>query len=74
MKEGFVILKVTAMDPASLEQMKQRAEELLEKRGVTIDHPELCAALAEKGCSVDGAQVRFPRALIAQAQPECPVS
>ncbi|MBR3867337.1 MAG: trimethylamine methyltransferase family protein [Butyricicoccus sp.] len=66
------MLKVTAMDPASLEQMKQRAEELLEKRGVTIDHPELCAALAEKGCSVDGAQVRFPRALIAQATAAVP--
>lgn len=61
------MLKVTAMDQDSLELMKQRAEELLEKRGVTIDHSELCAALAEKGCLVQGAQVRFPRALTAQA-------
>ena len=61
------MLKATAVDPASLELMKRRAEELLEQRGVTIDHAALCQALAEKGCVVDGKQVRFPRALTAQA-------
>ena len=68
------MLKVTAMEEASLNLMKQRAEELLEQRGVTIDHPELCAALQERGCLVDGKQVRFPRALIAQAVAAAPAS
>ncbi len=61
------MLNVTAMDKNSLNGMKQRAEELLEQRGVTIDHPELCEALAAKGCPVNGQNVRFPRTLIAQA-------
>ena len=68
------MLKVTTMDQASLSLMKQRAEELLEQRGVTIDHPELCAALAEKGCVVKGNQVWFPRELIAKAVAEVPAS
>ena len=61
------MLKAAAVDPASLDLIKRRAEELLEQRGVTIDHAELCQALAEKGCIVDGKQVRFPRTLTAQA-------
>lgn len=61
------MLKVTATEQSSLSLMKQRAEESLVKRGVTIDHTELCVALAEKGCLIDGKQVRFPRELIAQA-------
>ena len=68
------MLKVTTMDQASLSLMKQRAEELLEQRGVTIDHPELCAALAEKGCVVKGNQVWFPRELIVKAVAEVPAS
>lgn len=68
------MLKVTTMEHTSLNLMKQRAEELLEQRGVTIDHPELCTALAEKGCLVDGQNVRFPRALIAQAVSAVPAS
>ena len=61
------MLKAAAVDTESLSLMKQRAEELLEQRGVSVDHAELCRALAEKGCIVDGNQVCFPRALIAQA-------
>ena len=61
------MLKASAVDQASLALMKQRAEELLELRGVTIDHTELCRDLAEKGCVVEGNLVRFPRPLIAQA-------
>jgi len=61
------MIKVSVMDKASLELMKQRSEELLEKRGVSIDHPELCAALAEKGCTVEGGKVYFSRELIAKA-------
>lgn len=56
------MLKATILEESSLNLMKTRAEELLETRGVTIDHPELCAALAEKGCLVSDQQVRFPRA------------
>lgn len=61
------MLKAAAADPASLSLMKLRAEELLEQRGVTIDHSELCQTLADKGCIVEGSRVRFPRSLIAQA-------
>ena len=61
------MLKAAAVDQESLSLMKQRAEELLEQRGVTIDHTELCQALADKGCIVDGTLVRFPRNLILQA-------
>ena len=68
------MLKVTAMDQASLNLMKQRAEELLEQRGITIDHPELCAVLAEKGCIAEGDHVFFPRELIAKALAAVPAS
>ena len=61
------MLKVTAMEKSSLELMKQRAEQLLEQRGITIDHPELCEVLSEKGCCVEKDRVRFPRALTAEA-------
>ena len=66
------MLKVTAMEQAALNLMKQRAEELLEQRGVTIDHPELCSILAEKGCVVDGQNVRFPRTLTTKAVSAAP--
>lgn len=68
------MLKVNAMEQRSLDLMKRRAEELLEQLGVTIDHPELCSALAEKGCLVDGQTVRFPRALITQAVSAVPAN
>lgn len=43
------MLKTSMMDETSLLHMKNRAEELLEKRGVTIHHPLLCEALRSKG-------------------------
>lgn len=66
------MLKTSIMDHSSLSRMKQRAEDLLEQRGVTVDHPELCVALSEKGCLVDNKQVKFPRALISQAVANVP--
>jgi len=66
------MIKLTIANQSGLALMKQRAEELLEQRGITIDHPELCAALAEKGCLVNGNQVYFPKALIAQATAAVP--
>lgn len=66
------MLKLNIANQSGLALMKLRAEELLERRGVTIDHPELCAALAETGCHVEGNQVYFPKALIAQATAAVP--
>lgn len=61
------MIKTTTVDTSSLNLMKLRAEELLEQRGITIDHEELCDILAEKGCIVNGCSVRFPRTLTARA-------
>lgn len=66
------MLKVTTMDESSLIHMKNRAEELLEKRGITIDHPALCKALREQGCRVEGKQVYLPRGLIHKAVAAAP--
>ena len=60
-------MKMQVMDEKGLNLMKDRVERLLAERGVQIDHPALCAALAEKGCKVEGAQVYFPREVIRQA-------
>lgn len=60
-------MKMQVMDEKGLNLMKDRVERLLTERGVQIDHPALCAALAEKGCKVEGAQVYFPREVIRQA-------
>lgn len=61
------MLYAAPMEQDSLKLMQERAEQLLEQRGVTIDHPALCQALAQAGCRVEGKQVYFPRPLIAQA-------
>ena len=66
------MMKTTIMDEKSLERMKQRAEELLEKRGLLIDHSELCDALVEKGCKIENGRVCFPRVLISKAIKEIP--
>lgn len=60
-------LKMQVLDRGGLLHMKERCEQLLADRGVTIKHPALCQALADKGCPVEGEQVRFPREVIAQA-------
>lgn len=39
-------LKMQVMDEKGLGRMKDRVERMLEGRGVHIDHPALCAALA----------------------------
>lgn len=65
-------LKMQVMDEKGLGRMKDRVERMLEERGVHIDHPALCAALADKGCKVQDGQVRFPRAVIAQAAAAVP--
>lgn len=66
------MLKTSIMDETSLLHMKNRAEELLEKRGVTIHHSLLCEALRSKGCRLEGQQVFFPRKLIASAAEAAP--
>ncbi|MGM9612970.1 MAG: trimethylamine methyltransferase family protein, partial [Butyricicoccus sp.] len=60
-------VKMQVMDAKGLALMKERVEGLLSEHGVHVDHPALCAELAEKGCKVEGAQVYFPREIIAQA-------
>lgn len=66
------MLRADIMGKKALEHMKKRAEELLETRGVTIDHEVLCAALAARGCIVEGKRVRFPRAVLQSAVAAAP--
>ena len=65
-------LKMQVMDEKGLGRMKDRVERMLEERGVHIDHQALCAALADNGCKVQDGQVRFPRAVLAQAAAAVP--
>lgn len=53
-------LKMQVMDEKGLGRMKDRVERMLEERGVHIDHPALCAALADKGCKVQDGAGAFP--------------
>lgn len=66
------MLNAAVMGTDALEHMKNRAEELLATRGFTIDHKLLCAALAERGCLVDGNRVRIPREVLRRALADVP--
>ena len=66
------MLKTAIMDEKSLTHMKDRAEALLETRGVTIGHAALCARLREAGCTVEGARVRFPQEVLRGAVAKAP--
>lgn len=66
------MIKTTVMDNDSLALMKQRAEELLEKKGLDIDHPELCDILIKKGCLMKDGRVCIPRTLISNAIAKVP--
>ncbi len=67
-------IKIEVMNQKELELMKDRVERLLSERGIHLDHTELCQELKKAGCAVEGAQVKFPRALIAKAVEAVPKS
>lgn len=56
----------------ALARLQDRAELLLETRGVTVDHEALCRELAQKGCRVQGRQVYFPREVLRDAVAAAP--
>lgn len=60
-------IKYDVMSREELALFNDRMERLLSERGIHTDHAALKKELAEKGCLVDGDQVRFPREIINQA-------
>lgn len=65
-------IKYNVMTNEELSLFNHRMETLLTKRGIHTDHEALKKELAEKGCLVDGDQVRFPEAVIRQALSSVP--
>lgn len=62
-------IKLNVMSEQELAHMKSRMEQLLIERGIHLDHDELLAELAAKGCKVDmeTKDVRFTKELIDKA-------
>ncbi len=60
-------IKYDVMSDKELALFKDRMEQLLMKRGIHLNHPELKAELAAAGCEVDGDHVRFTKAVIDKA-------
>jgi trimethylamine:corrinoid methyltransferase-like protein len=59
-----------------VEKLREKVFELLEQRGVTMDHPSVLQALNEAGAHVDlgSKRVRFPRRLLEDALEKVPRS
>ena len=60
-------IKYSVMSGQELAHFKDRMEQLLEKRGIRMDHPQMKQALADAGCQVEGDCVRFPKEIIKKA-------
>lgn len=60
--------RIAYFSEEQLSLMKERAFELLEKRGVKMDHPEVLKQLEKAGAKVDfdTKMVRFPRSFLAE--------
>lgn len=54
------MLKASMIEKQALERLKERAETLLEKRGVIIEHQQLREELKKRGCEGSGTRIRFP--------------
>lgn len=67
-------IKYDVMDEKELTFFKNRIEDLLEKRGIRMDHPKLKQALEEAGCIVEKKQVRFPKEVQKRALEAVPKS
>lgn len=65
-------IKYDVLTDAELALFQNRMEQLLEKRGIRMDHPEMKDALQKAGCAVDDDHVRFPRAVIRKAMDAVP--
>lgn len=60
-------IKYDVMSQEELTYFKGRIEDLLENRGIKMDHPVLMEALKNAGCQVEDGQVRFPKEIIKKA-------
>ncbi len=67
-------IKYHVMSDEELSIFTDRMEQLLEKRGIQIEHPLMAAELKAAGCIVEGTHIRFPRALIRTAIQNVPKS
>jgi trimethylamine:corrinoid methyltransferase-like protein len=66
--------KVSFLPPDKIAMMRARVLELLEQRGVQMEHPEVTRRLAEAGAAVDGdtSNVRFPAAFMEEVLARAP--
>lgn len=62
-------VRFNVLSDSELQNMKNRMEQILEERGIHLEHDELADELAKHGCIVDKAKqnVRFPKAVIDRA-------
>ena len=62
-------VRVNVLSDSELQNMKNRMEQILEERGIHLEHDELADELAKHGCIVDKAKqnVRFPKEVIDRA-------
>jgi trimethylamine--corrinoid protein Co-methyltransferase len=67
-------LKNTILSSSGIDAMKEKIFELLEKKGVKMDHPEILKILDEAGAHVnfDTKQVMFPRVFLEKALAQVP--
>ena len=60
-------IKYDVMSEKELKLFTDRMKELLIKRGIHIDHPQMKAELGQLGCVVDGDNIKFPIEIIEKA-------
>jgi trimethylamine:corrinoid methyltransferase-like protein len=67
-------MMITYLDPKKQQRFKEKVIELLAKRGVRIDHPEMLTRLDDAGARVDvGTRiVRFPEAFLEEQVTKAP--
>ena len=66
--------RVTFFNQDQFELMKTRVFELLDQRGVKMDHPEVLQLLSKAGASVDvdTEMVRFPKGFLEEQLRQAP--
>lgn len=67
-------VRFNILSDAELANMKRRMEQILEERGIHLEHSELADELEKHGCIVDKAaqNVKFPKKVIDQAMAAVP--
>lgn len=65
-------IKYNVMSAEEISIFKDRVEQLLEKRGIHLEHPLMLAELKTMGCIVQGNHIRFPKDVIKKALSSVP--